>query len=40
LLDRHRMVNDTIKEQMKEIHALTLKTWTPEQWEQKKTEKK
>lgn len=35
-LERHRKVNDCIKEELKEIHAITLKTWTPEQWEKKK----
>ncbi|PRP89444.1 bolA-like protein 2-like [Planoprotostelium fungivorum] len=38
LLDRHRLVNDSLKEELKSIHALTLKTWTPEQYEKKKNE--
>ena len=33
LLDRHRMVHDLLKEEMKTIHALTLKTWTRAQYE-------
>jgi len=37
-LERHRMVHDCIKDLMKSIHALSLKTWTPEQWEKKKNE--
>lgn len=36
LLKRHRMVNDTLKEEMPSIHALTMKTWTPAQYESKK----
>jgi len=36
LLERHRLVNDTLKEEMKKIHALSMKTWTPKQWETKK----
>ncbi len=27
-----RLVNEILKEEMKEIHALTQKTLTPEQW--------
>ncbi len=32
-IDRHRMVMDLVQDEMKcgEIHALTLKTWTPEE---------
>lgn len=36
LLKRHRMVNDLLKEEMNRIHALTMKTWTPAQYESKK----
>ena len=32
LLARHRMVNEILKEELKEIHAFTQKTMTPEQW--------
>ncbi|KAL6064795.1 BolA-like protein [Balamuthia mandrillaris] len=35
LLERHRMVNEALQSVMKDIHALSMKTWTPEQWEQK-----
>jgi stress-induced morphogen len=38
LLERHRMVNEAVKDFMKEIHALSLKTMTPSQWEKKKAE--
>ncbi|MEM4408810.1 MAG: BolA/IbaG family iron-sulfur metabolism protein [Candidatus Caldarchaeum sp.] len=32
LLERHRMVFDALREQMRErIHALSLKTYTPEE---------
>lgn len=36
LLKRHRMVNAALEEYMPRIHALTMKTWTPEQYETKK----
>mmetsp|Transcript_6642 Transcript_6642/g.12265 ORF Transcript_6642/g.12265 Transcript_6642/m.12265 type:complete len:90 (+) Transcript_6642:210-479(+) len=37
LLDRHRMVQDSLGDALKgDIHALTLKTWTPKQYEAKK----
>jgi len=39
LLDRHRLVNDALKEELKEIHALSMQTWTPEQYEKKKADK-
>ena len=32
-LKRHRMVNDCLKDLMPQIHALSLKTYTPEQYE-------
>jgi len=32
LIERHRMVNEALTEEMKSIHALTIKTYTPEQW--------
>ena len=35
LIKRHRMVNDCLKDLMAQIHALTMKTWTPEQFESK-----
>ncbi|QHO35277.1 hypothetical protein DS421_9g274160 [Arachis hypogaea] len=35
LLERHRMVNAALEEEMKEIHALSVKkAVTPEQWKQ------
>ncbi|KAK9670562.1 hypothetical protein RND81_13G209700 [Saponaria officinalis] len=35
LLDRHRMVNAALENEMKEIHALSIKkALTPEQWRQ------
>ncbi len=35
LLEQHRMVNEALKEPMKDerIHALALKTFSPAQWE-------
>ncbi|XP_028285289.1 bolA-like protein 2 [Parambassis ranga] len=33
LLQRHRMVNTCLAEELKEIHAFEQKTLTPEQWE-------
>jgi BolA protein len=33
LLQRHRMVNDCLKDLMPKIHALTIKAWSPEQHE-------
>ena len=35
LLQRHRSVNSCLTEELKSIHALTLKTLTPKQWEEK-----
>lgn len=32
LIKRHRMVNDCLKDLMPQIHALTMKTMTPEQY--------
>ena len=37
LLDRQRAVNTCLAEEMKIIHALQMKTWTPSQFEQKKS---
>uniref|UniRef100_UPI00398ED665 bolA-like protein 2 n=1 Tax=Pristiophorus japonicus TaxID=55135 RepID=UPI00398ED665 len=36
LLQRHRMVNNCLAEEMKEIHAFEQKTLSPEQWEKQK----
>ncbi|VDN95980.1 unnamed protein product [Rodentolepis nana] len=35
LLQQHRMVNDLLKEEMLNIHALSLSTFTPEKWSSK-----
>ncbi|XP_071723930.1 protein BOLA2-like [Rutidosis leptorrhynchoides] len=35
LLERHRLVNAALEEEMKEIHALSIKkSLTPDQWKQ------
>ena len=34
LIERHRMVNEALKAEMPAIHALTMKTYTPQQWAQ------
>lgn len=34
LLQRHRLVNGVLQEELKVIHAFSMKTLTPEQWEQ------
>lgn len=39
LLQRHRLVNSTLEEEMKIIHAFQMKTLTPEQWEQQNKSK-
>lgn len=38
LIEQHRMVNELLKEQLQsgEVHALSLKTLTPELYEQQK----
>eukprot|EP00345_Euplotes_harpa_P018548 CAMPEP_0168336474 /NCGR_PEP_ID=MMETSP0213-20121227/11564_1 /TAXON_ID=151035 /ORGANISM="Euplotes harpa, Strain FSP1.4" /LENGTH=86 /DNA_ID=CAMNT_0008341675 /DNA_START=16 /DNA_END=276 /DNA_ORIENTATION=+ len=38
LLDRQRRVNEILSKEIAEIHAFELKTWTPKQWESKKSE--
>mmetsp|Transcript_19942 Transcript_19942/g.50941 ORF Transcript_19942/g.50941 Transcript_19942/m.50941 type:complete len:89 (+) Transcript_19942:66-332(+) len=39
LIARHRMVHEAMAEELKEaIHAVTIKAWTPAQYEQKKSE--
>ncbi|GAX27702.1 hypothetical protein FisN_13Hu201 [Fistulifera solaris] len=35
LIKRHRMVNDALVEFMPRIHALSMKTWTPAQYDSK-----
>ena len=37
LLERQRSVNTVLAEEMKTIHALTMKTWTPAQYEKRKS---
>lgn len=32
ILQRHRLVNTTLAEELKTIHAFSQKTFTPEQW--------
>lgn len=32
LLQRHRLVNSVLQEELKSIHAFSQKTFTPEQW--------
>ncbi|KAM9335941.1 bolA-like protein 2 isoform 1-T2 [Symphorus nematophorus] len=38
LLQRHRMVNTCLAEELKVIHSLEQKTVTPEQWEKQKAQ--
>lgn len=38
LIQRHRLVNSALAEELKTIHAFSQKTFTPEQW-QKEQEK-
>jgi BolA protein len=33
LIKRHRMVNKTLQQEMKQIHALALHTLTPDEWQ-------
>lgn len=37
LLERHRLVNSVLEEELKTIHAFSQKTYTPEQWEKIKS---
>ncbi|XP_010003984.1 PREDICTED: bolA-like protein 2, partial [Chaetura pelagica] len=36
LLQRHRLVNEALGEELNSIHALEQRTLTPEQWEEEK----
>ncbi|XP_066600574.1 bolA-like protein 2 isoform X3 [Prorops nasuta] len=36
LLQRHRLVNSILEDELKDIHAFSQKTLTPEQWEKQK----
>ncbi|XP_046449820.1 bolA-like protein 2 isoform X3 [Daphnia pulex] len=38
LLQRHRLVNSVLEEELKSIHAFSQKTLTPEQWEKLKNQ--
>lgn len=41
LLERHRLVNGALEEEMKEIHALSItKALAPEQWKQQQESEK
>ncbi|KAJ8982234.1 hypothetical protein NQ317_013536 [Molorchus minor] len=40
LLQRHRLVNSVLQEELKTIHAFSQKTFTPEQWEDQKQNSK
>lgn len=34
LLDRHRRINELLADEFKQgLHALTMHTWTPEEWQ-------
>lgn len=33
LLQKHRLVNSALAEELKEIHAFSQKAYTPEEWE-------
>lgn len=35
LINRHRKVNELFKEELKEIHALAMHTYTPGEWSKK-----
>ncbi|PNS14366.1 hypothetical protein CAC42_6879 [Sphaceloma murrayae] len=37
-LARHRLVNNTLKQEIAAIHAWTPKCYTPEEWERKKAQ--
>ena len=37
LLQRHRKVNAALSDYMDQIHALTIKAWTPAQYQAKKS---
>jgi stress-induced morphogen len=38
LLQRHRLVNTALAEELKEIHAFSQKTFTPEQWKEQQSQ--
>ena len=35
LIKRHRRVNQTLADELQQIHALALHTFTPDEWEQR-----
>ncbi|GAB5586120.1 hypothetical protein Unana1_01020 [Umbelopsis nana] len=35
-LARHRLVNDTLKDEISKVHAFSQKSYTPEEWAQHK----
>lgn len=37
LIQRHRLVNSALAEELKTIHAFSQKTFTPQQWEEANT---
>jgi len=37
LLERHRKVNQSLESVMNQIHAITIKAWTPTQYEKNDT---
>ena len=38
LLERQQKVNEILAEEIAQVHAFELKTWTPDVWEKKKSE--
>jgi stress-induced morphogen len=38
LLQRHRLVQGILQEELKEIHAFSQKTLTPQQWNEQKNQ--
>ncbi|XP_061394200.1 bolA-like protein 2 [Musca vetustissima] len=39
MLQKHRLVNTVLAEELKEIHAFSQKSYTPEEWEKVQQEK-
>lgn len=39
ILQRQRLVNQILAEEMKHIHAFTMRTWTPAQWKEAMSKK-
>jgi stress-induced morphogen len=38
LIDRHKLINAALAPFLNQIHALSIKAWTPEQWKKKQAE--